>query len=312
MIVAVTGGTGFIGSAVVEKLLLAHHEVRVLTRDANYNKDGVTPFLGDLLHDNVCLDEFVRDVDVLYHCCGELSDETTMDALHVSGTKKLLNAATGNVKRWVQLSSVGAYGCCRHGSITEVSNQEPVGEYERTKAESDELVQSCEIPHVVLRPSIVFGSEMPNNSLRQFASAIETGKFFFMGKRGAILNYAHVDEVVNALVLCGTIEGATGNTYIVSQSIQLEDMVNAVLEGSGSKRTFRRMPEFPVRLLALALGWSKLFPLTTNRINALTGRCTYDSSKIVEQLGFKYESTLKERLQSFVCTNKTNNNKNQN
>ena len=307
MIVAVTGGTGFIGSVVIEKLLQAHHEVRVLTRNPNYNKEGVIPFVGDLLADNVCLDEFVHGVDVLYHCCGELGDATKMHALHVVGTQKLLSAALGNIKRWVQLSSVGAYGCCRHGSITEVSNQEPAGEYERTKAESDELVQSCEIPHVVLRPSIVFGSEMPNNSLRQFASAIETGKFFFMGKRGAILNYAHVDEVANALVLCGTIERATGNTYIVSQSIQLEDMVNAMVEGSGSKRTFRRIPEFPVRVLAGVLGWTGLFPLTSTRINAMTGRCTYDSSKIMEQLGFKFESTLEERFQSFACNNNSNN-----
>jgi nucleoside-diphosphate-sugar epimerase len=227
-----------------------------------------------------------------------------MHALHVGGTKKLLNAALGNIKLWVQLSSVGAYGCCRHGFITEESKQEPTGEYERTKAESDELVQLSEIPHVVLRPSIVFGTGMPNNSLRQFTTAIETGNFFFIGKRGAIFNYVHVDDLARALIACGTTESAIGNTYIVSQSIQLEDMVSAILEGSGSKRTLRRIPEFPVRLLTLAIGWTGLFPLTSTRINALTGRCTYDSSKIRKQLGFKFETTVEERIKSFACKNK--------
>ncbi len=308
MIVAVTGGTGFIGSAVVEQLLKAKHQVRVLTRDASCTKDGVEFFVGDLLEANVCLEKFLSGVDVLYNCCGELGDETCMHALHVGGTKKLLDAARGNVKRWIQLSSVGAYGYCCDGSITENDQQKPVGEYERTKTESDVLVQSSEIPNVVLRPSIVFGYGMPNSSLRQFASAIETGNFFFIGKRGAIMNYAHVDDLANALVVCGTLERAIGNTYIVSQSIELEDMVSAILEGSGLKRTFRRIPEFPVRVLAAVLGWTGLFPLTSTRINAMTGRCTYDSSKIMEQVGFEFESTLEERFQAFVCTTTTNTN----
>ncbi|MFT4592405.1 MAG: nucleoside-diphosphate-sugar epimerase [Phycisphaerales bacterium] len=304
MIVAVTGGTGFIGTTLVHQLLEEGHVVKVLTRDKTHSNDRVTYCTGDLFDDHVDLGDFVRDVDVLYNCCGELTNKDIMKKLHVEGTKKLLLAASGTVNRWVQLSSVGAYGTCRYGNIKEDTLQRPAGEYERTKTESDCLVQSSGIPAVVVRPSIVFSREMPNNSLRQLASAIESGKFFYIGKRGAILNYAHVDEVAKALVLCGTNDCAIGNTYIVSQSTHLEDVVTSILVGSGLKRTFWRLPELPVRALAGFLGWSGLFPLTSARINAMTGRCTYDSSKIMEQLGFEFESTLEERFQSFACNSK--------
>jgi len=299
MIVAVTGGTGFIGSALVDQLLHDGNEVRVLTRNASYDKKGVTPILGDLLDESVELNEFVQDVDVFYNCCGELSDQSNMKSLHVDGTKKLLRVATGNVDRWVQLSSVGVYGRCRDGLITEESPEKPIGEYERTKAASDQLVKSSGIPCTILRPSTVFGRGMPNQSLHQLIRAITTGRFFYIGKRGAILNYVHVNDVVRALVLCGSDERDLGNAFNISQSIQIETMVEGLLSNQQTRRTIRRLPELPIRVLASGLGWFKMFPLSSSRIDALTGRHIYNSSKIQQELDFEFGATLEEHFKSF-------------
>ena len=298
MIIAITGGTGFVGSILVDLLLSEGHEVRVLTRNSTYKKNGVTPFAGDLLDDSVDLDKFVEDADVLYHCCGELTDTTKMELLHVGGTRKLLNAATGNIGRWIQLSSVGVYGRCRSGLITEDTPENPIGEYEQTKTKSDHLVESSEVPSVLLRPSIVFAEGMPNQSLHQFVQAIQNGKFFYIGKEGATLNYVHVDDVIKAMILCGTADCAIGNSFNLSDSIQIEQLVQSVCTSRTDKKV-RRLPEMPVRLLTTLIGWTGLIPLTKSRIDALTGRCVYDSSKIQNQLGFQFETTLEERLQSF-------------
>ena len=299
MIVAVTGGTGFIGSALVDQLLHDGNEVRVLTRNASYDKYGATPVLGDLLDESIELNEFVQDVDVLYHCCGELSDKTKMRKLHVDGIKKLLQTAEGNVGRWVQLSSVGVFGRCRSGMITEESPENPIGEYERTKTESDHLVKSSGIPCTILRPSTVFGRGMPNQSLHQLIRAMTTGRFFYIGKRGAILNYVHVNDVVRALVLCGSVERAFGNAFNISQSIEIETMAEGLLSNQPTRRTIWRLPELPIRVLASGLGWLKMFPLSSSRIDTLTGRHIYDSSKIQQELDFEFGATLKEHFKSF-------------
>ena len=49
----------------------------------------------------------------VYHCAGEIAHASRMRLLHVDGTRKLVEAANGNIGHWVQLSSVGAYGSHR-------------------------------------------------------------------------------------------------------------------------------------------------------------------------------------------------------
>ena len=300
MIFAITGGTGFVGEALADRLVHKGHEVKVLTRNPSYEREGITSFVGDLVHESSELNSFVQDVDVLFHCCGELNDTTKMRSLHVDGTKKLILAATGNVGRWVQLSSVGVYGRCRSGLITEEFLESPMGEYEQTKAMSDHLVESSEIPSTILRPSIVFGHRMPNQSLLQLIRAISSKRFFYIGKHHAILNYVHIDDVVHALMLCGADERAIGNTYISSQSVYLQQLVQTTLDCQQLQQTFRRISEPLARIFASLLGWTKNFPLTTGRVDALTGRCIYDSSKIQGELKFEFGRSLEEQLQSFV------------
>ena len=121
MKIAITGGTGFIGRKLVIHHLEQGHEVRVLSRRPSDSKDlsaSVLWFHGDLSA-TLELQSFVDCADVLYHCAGELSDETRMKEVHVEGTKRLIRAAVGRVRRWVQLSSVGAYGKKLEGVITE-------------------------------------------------------------------------------------------------------------------------------------------------------------------------------------------------
>src|SRR5260370_13194421 len=121
MIAAVTGGTGFVGTALINRLLRAgtFSEIRVLTRRGRV-QPGARVFRGDLLTDP--LHAFVEGADVVFHCAGELRREEAMRALHVDGTRRLVEAARGRVPRWVQLSSVGAYGrAVRDGLIDETS-----------------------------------------------------------------------------------------------------------------------------------------------------------------------------------------------
>ena len=300
MNIAVSGGSGFIGSGLVKALVCQGHDVRVLSRYDRY-QDDVENFQANLCDPSsqAKLEAFLDRVDVMFHCAGQINDESLMRSLHVDGTQRLIEAAKGRVGRWVQLSSVGAYGIARASVITETSPEAPLGIYETTKTESDEIVRNSGLPFVILRPSNVFGNKMTNQSLFQLLSIIRRGLFFLIGKKGAVVNYIHVDDVVSALLKCGFHPQALGNVYNLSQNIDVEQMATACLSGLGVDRTLLRLPEAPFRVMAFLAGWFPGFPLTASRIDAMTSHCKYDSEKIVKELGFDFEFSLEERLISF-------------
>jgi len=110
-VVGITGGTGFIGHRLVSLNRGNGDEVRILTRRPPQvpRTDGLSFYPGDLIASSTDnLRGFLSGVDILYHCAGEPSRIDRMYDLHVRGTEKLLSAAEGQVKHWIQLSSVGA------------------------------------------------------------------------------------------------------------------------------------------------------------------------------------------------------------
>jgi len=301
MIVAITGGRGFIGSYLVQKHLSQGDEVRVLSRKKIPHCKGVNFFIGNLTEEDNDFVSFVDGVDVLYHCAGEFNNESLMQKLHVNGTQTLINVSKGRIGRWIQLSSVGVYGPYRKGIITEKTQENPLGVYEKTKAKSEEIVMNSGMPYSILRPSIVFGNDMPNQSLRSLLNAIHSGLFFFIGKENkSLVNYIHVADVVNALMCCASDDKALGEVFNLSQSATVEKMIAAFTSGMESDKKILRLPEGIVRLIASILGPIPRFPLTISRLDALTGRCVYNSTKIQEILSFKYSMTLEERFALFA------------
>lgn len=307
MIVAVTGGTGFIGKKLVERLLGRGDVVRVLTRQPElldklshlevYECDLLTIPAKDLA-------PILQGVDVLYHCAGQLLDRHLMKSLHVDATHKLIEACSGRIGRWVQLSSVGVYGYVDTGTVTETSDIKPRGEYETTKADSDLMVMgaanganfSCSI----LRPSNVYGAGMNNRSLYSLIEMIYRGWFFFIGKPGSSANYIHVDNVVEALVLCGSMPQAAGQIYNLSDQRTMEQFIGKIASALGKATPAIRMPEYLVRPLAILLGGIPGSPLFGSRVNALTGRAAYSTDKIERELGYRHRVSMEEGLEELV------------
>lgn len=220
------------------------------------------------------------------------------------GTFRLIEAASGRIGRWVQLSSTGTYGRQREGMVTERTDLNPRGSYEVTKVKSDALVKAASssgaFQHVILRPSIVYGAKMPNQSLYSLICIIQRGWFFFIGKPGASANYIHVDNVVEALVLCGKKPQASGQVYTLSDHCTLEHFVAIIAEllGCGVPRT--RLPESPVRALAKLFGSIPGVPLTQARIDALTTRAIYSTEKIEQELGYRLLLSMEDGLSDLV------------
>ncbi len=308
MIVAITGGTGFIGKKLVLRHVALGNEVRVLSRrtpEESGLPDSVVWCQRNLNSPENLL-PFVEGADVLYHCAGEIRNAERMEAVHVAGTRKLIDAATGRIGRWVQLSSVGAYGQQRAGIITEETVLNPCGIYEETKVKSDALIEDAALSgafhHVILRPSNAYGAEMTNQSLFGLISMIQRGLFFFIGKPGASANYIHVDNVIGALVLCGTMPSVSGCVYNLSDYRNMEQFVATIAAELGKEVPRLRLPEPAVRMLAKLLGNIPSMPLTAARVDALTSRTIYPSTKIEQELGYRHPVTMEQGLSELVAS----------
>lgn len=320
MIVAITGGTGFIGKKLVAEHLSLKNEVRVLSRNlpaSDITNNHLKWFRGNLC-DAEILDEFVRNVDVIYHCAGEINASENMYALHVGGTKRLLEAVEHIIKanrkplHWVQLSSVGAYGqilgkANNYRIVTEETATNPVGDYEITKTISDEYVQKLSkieplFTYTILRPSTVIGPSMPNQSARALTSMIKKGLFFYIGSRSSVATYIHVNDVVAALVLCGIDIRAKMQTFNLSNDCLLSEIVNAVASKQNINIPTICIPENLLRFLVKYLSFIIPLPLTLNRIDALVKHTYYPSEKINDVLGFYPKHSIPDSFSEIFIT----------
>ncbi len=302
MNIAITGANGFIGRNLIKALDQQGHSIRALSRRSQaVFPSGVQKVTGDLTSEACPLEQLLEGCEVIFHCAGEIRNQAVMRSLHVDGTKRLLHAALEEAARgrrlvhWIQLSSVGAYGGRRECGqrdrvVTEETPPEPAGVYEVTKTESDEMVaragRTGSLSYSIVRPSNVIGPGMPNQSLRSLAAMIRRRLFFYVGRRGAVATYVHVNDVVEVLRRCATDVRAKGNIFNISNDCLLEEMVQGIACAVGVPPPRLRLPEWFVRLIVGATSTVFRIPLTQQRIDALVQRTRYPFCKLARELGF--------------------------
>jgi nucleoside-diphosphate-sugar epimerase len=185
MRLAVTGGTGFVGSHLLDVAIAAGHEITALTRREQPGRERVTWITGDL-HNRSALEQLVRDADAIIHVAGVITGQTpaVFERGNVEGTLAMLAAATaGGVPRFIHVSSLAA--------------REPrLSLYGASKARAEELVHSSGLDWAIVRPPAVYG---PGDR--------ETLELFRMAKLGIMLmppkgrvSIIHADDLARLLL----------------------------------------------------------------------------------------------------------------
>jgi len=185
MRLAITGGTGFVGSHLIDAALAAGHMVRALTRRDQPARDQVEWIAGSL-GDRDSVRALVTDADAVIHVAGVINapDAAAFDQGNVAGTLSMLAAATaGGVHRFIHVSSLAA--------------REPkLSLYGASKARAEELVTRSGLDWEIVRPPAVYG---PGDK--------ETLELFRMAKVGMLLmppagrlSLLHVDDLANLLL----------------------------------------------------------------------------------------------------------------
>jgi len=302
MKIAITGGSGFIGRHLIESLSASGHSINALSRRKMSSENKMLSWhQGDLSDDDV-LTKLVSECDVVCNCAGETTNPDMYTQVNYEGTKSLYKAcSTEGVTKYIQLSSTGVYGRRKNGIIDERSDLLPVNDYEESKTIADTWLLKQSGPKVtILRPTNVYGKDMPNNSLRQLVSALERGMFFFIGGHDAITSYVHVDNVVNAILNVTESKTVinTNEAYNISDDVLLEDFVFMMSSAIAKGRPRIRLPRLPVVLLLFFV--EKVIPiklpLTLSRIHFLTKTSTYSVEKFMNRFCWVHTSHHNEAL----------------
>jgi nucleoside-diphosphate-sugar epimerase len=314
-ILCVTGGSGFIGRKLVEQLATKEWSIKVLTRSAfNQFPNKVDVFIGDLTDAKICLDNFLKDCDIFLHCAAETKNEEKMSLLHITGTQKLLVSIQQEMMRsqkivhWIQLSSCGAYGQPKNDvqvirEITETSETFPTNEYERTKTKSDELVVAAannNFFYTILRPSNVIGASMKHNSFHTLIKIVNSGYFFFIGRKDAIATYVHVDDVVNAIELIAINPKSRNNTFNISSDCSWVELISKISSTLKVKILAFRVP---YNLISPFLSLLNFFIGKFIRVPRLTTfvlRTSYPTQKIESVLGFSFTNRLPHSIENLI------------
>jgi dihydroflavonol-4-reductase len=300
----VTGGTGFVGRAVVVELLAAGREVRVLGRDPSHPAlQGlqVEAVRGDL-RDSASLKAAVQGCSHLFHVAADyrlwVPDPGEMYAVNVQGTKNLLVAAAdAGVSRVVYTSTVGALGNPGDGSPgtedTPVCLAEMVGPYKRSKFQAEQAVLEFArqgLPVVLVHPSAPVG---PWDS-----RPTPTGQIivdFLRGRMPAYLetglNLVHVRDVARGHLLAEE-RGGIGEKYILGhRNMSLSEILQLLAEVSGCPAPTIRLPYFPILCLAYVNEfWATCISRQPPRMPLAAVKMAkkfmyFDSSKAVRELG---------------------------
>jgi nucleoside-diphosphate-sugar epimerase len=312
----VTGATGFVGRAIVDQLLQCGHDVRVLTRKNSglFSKE-VRIFEGDLCGSKFNIGDFLHGCNVLYHCAGQINDASLMEDLHVRGTLMLIDAVileaevSSKMIHWIQLSSCGVYGSQDDWGestrlVTEDTAINPLNAYEMSKLESDllvtHLIKGDNLKYTIIRPSIIFGINMKNTSLRRMINAVKNRIFFYIGSSGSIATYVHVSDVVNAMLLASSNPKAYNQIYNLSNDCSLESLIDQIAILANVKKPKIRLQKFFIFYIfdLIPAVFRNYFRIPN--IRTLTRRTSFSSQKIINDLGYKFYKSMPQSIEELV------------
>jgi nucleoside-diphosphate-sugar epimerase len=320
----VTGGGGFLGGAIVRRLIESGHRVRIFQR-GDYpalEKLGAEQIRGDIAERDAVV-RAMRGVDLVFHVAAKVDmwgayepfrltnvvgTENVLDSMHENGVSKLVFTSSPSV----------VHG---RGDLEGVDESVPYPEhfdaaYPATKAIAERMVlaaNSAELATVALRPHLIWGPR-DTNLVPRLVERAKAGQLRWVGDGTNIVDTVYIDNVVQAHMLAADrIEvGAVcaGRPYFISNGDPrpLKEIVNGILAAAGVPPVERSVPKFA----ALAAGTifetaHRLLPLggepRMTRVIAhhLATSHWYDIGAARRDLGYEPEISIEEGLRRLAA-----------
>jgi nucleoside-diphosphate-sugar epimerase len=316
----VTGGSGFIGGALIERLRREGWEVRALARSvgaaAKVRERGAEPVAGEL-GDLGALDAESVACDVCFHAAAKVEDwgdPAEFERLNVGGTANVIGACrAAGVRRLVHVGTEAALTAGQ--ALVRVDERAPLRPdspflYSSSKAKAEQLVREANgdgLETVVVRPRFVWGKG-DTTLLPAIVDLVRSGRFRWIGGGRHLTDTTHVDNTVEGLWL-GATKAPAGGIYFVTdgEPVVFREFLERMLATQGVSVPDKSVPAGVAT--AAAAGAERVWrllrrpgppPLTRFAVWVSSKECTLDISRARAELGYEPVRTRDEGLAGLV------------
>ncbi|MDJ0938454.1 MAG: NAD(P)H-binding protein [Woeseiaceae bacterium] len=274
MKVAIIGGTGFLGSHIVDAMLEAGHELSLLVRAGSEGKaqsgEGIRTVSGDI-DSTSAIRETLEGADAVVYLIGILREHPkhgiTFEKTQYQGVVDVADIASElGIRRFLLMSANGV--------------EAEATAYQRTKHEAELYVEKGDFDATIFRPSVVFGdprgrmefaTQLHQDIVRLPVPAIgfHTGWNPFGGP--VLMSPVHVRDVAMAFVAALDDPATIGQTYELGgpETLSWVEMIRRVAAAVDKRKLFIPMPIGLMRIPATLLDWIPAFPVTRDQLTML-------------------------------------------
>lgn len=313
----VTGGTGFIGSHLVERLLAKGFTVRCLIRNPKklgFLKDlPIEIFEGDLFS-TYALEKGIEDAHYVFHVAGVVAAKRKVDFYRYNrdGTKNVIEAVARvnrKLKKFVHISSQTAVGPGKGTTpVNEETTPHPITTYGKSKLASEhEVLQfKDKVPVTILRVAAVYGPR--DTATFDYFKSAKMGLELLIGFHDTYVSLVHCKDIVTGIMLAAESDKSSGQIYFLgSERYYTWDEIGYVTKSVLNKKLLRiRVPKPLVFLIG---GVSQVVSLLKEKPSVLNFEKAYDLtqdnwccdiSKIKKELGYQQEVPLEDGIRETI------------
>lgn len=306
--ILVTGGTGFIGSTLIQHLIASGKSVRALKRLHStiptilQHQDTIEWVDGDLL-DYFSLKDAFKGITQVYHCGAKVSyvssDKKQLMRVNIEGTTHIVNLCLANACRLVHVSSIAALGDDEKGkTITEktpwVWNKEK-SNYSISKYEAEREVWrgiSEGLDAVIVNPSVVIGASLEQSESGKIFELLEKGLSFYpAGGTG----FVDVEDVVTIMIKLMNDRNLSGEGFIINtENLSYQELFSRYAQVSQKKA-----PAHLANKTVLGIAWRLLYltrlfgiksiGITKEMAQASSKKSSYSNKKILDTLQYSFK-----------------------
>ncbi len=267
MKIFVTGGAGFIGSALVKSFLEKNYEVTFFDNFSNSSEENISHLLnkgvslvkGDITnYEN--LQKALNNCDLVVHLAAQISVEESIKkpelthSINVGGTENLLKACVANkVNKIILASSAAVYGQPKEFPLTESSPISPISPYGQSKVEMEKLLEEFSknygLNGISLRFFNIYGKDQTDEYagvITKFMKNISENKpLIIFGDGSNTRDFISIDDVIDSIHnAIEKIEGKKGNYYNVATGnfISIKELAELMLSISDKNLDIKYEP----------------------------------------------------------------------